>query len=505
MGNVNPVVAHRAGCLKFCIRLLPFLFVVLPLISCGGSSASESNSPKQPVTSSNVGPDGGVVEVPGIVTVEFPAGAFSHETKIGAEIKAADEALMRDYEKSFPVSYAGPTYRNALIVSSPTQPLKNAVVKYRVPAEFLATMGQNYRPVLSGKFLQYGANEEELDSFGDFKQTFSAGLITAELPLELFTSRRAQSAGASQAIVVLGSLPIVSEGAPSKSSSFFLAATLTATCNGNPTSSPLAGDLTVTSPFGARIHPITGEQSGHYGVDLRADTGDGVFAVADGTIDAIEFDFNPETGRGYGRYIVLLHSDGSWSKYAHLEEGSTDNLHVGDFVSAGAVIGRADTTGGATGPHLHFEYGPQSSASRLRIDPSGCIIEPIGIVSTTVGEAAYWPYFEIPFEISLDIPEPNYVFAVSCEDNDGTGLFDYGCAAYYAGSGKISGTINMLDPRGTASVTVKITDCIGRAQTVAISESWDCCDSSDTAYYMGVIRSCIALGDTLRTTLCPVK
>jgi len=102
----------------------------------------------------------------------------------------------------------------------------------------------------------------------------------------------------------------------------------------------------ITSRFGYRIHPISGNTTFHYGADLAAGTGTKVFAVADGKIS--------ETGYGTinGKYIKVVHAEGFVSHYTHLHK-----VHVkeGDTVKKGASIGTVGSTGYSTGPHLHFE------------------------------------------------------------------------------------------------------------------------------------------------------
>ena len=107
---------------------------------------------------------------------------------------------------------------------------------------------------------------------------------------------------------------------------------------------PCGGEI--TSPFGYRVHPVSGETTFHYGVDLRAATGSDICAVSDGTV--------VETGKGeiFGNYVKVQHEDGFMSFYAHL---SKTLVKQGDSVSMGEKVGLAGATGIATGPHLHFE------------------------------------------------------------------------------------------------------------------------------------------------------
>lgn len=101
--------------------------------------------------------------------------------------------------------------------------------------------------------------------------------------------------------------------------------------------------LTVTSPFGHRIHPISGKASHHNGVDFAARS-DPVFSVLDGRVKA--------TGKHktLGKYIRILHG-GVETIYGHL---SRILISPGDTVTVGQPIGITGTTGRVTGEHLHF-------------------------------------------------------------------------------------------------------------------------------------------------------
>jgi murein DD-endopeptidase MepM/ murein hydrolase activator NlpD len=102
----------------------------------------------------------------------------------------------------------------------------------------------------------------------------------------------------------------------------------------------------VTSEFGWRSDPFTGQSKFHRGVDLKAAYGQEVQAAASGTVV-----FSGEQ-RGYGTTVVLEHADGSRSRYAHL---SAVTVSAGSAVEGGQAVGRAGRSGRATGTHLHFE------------------------------------------------------------------------------------------------------------------------------------------------------
>ena len=114
------------------------------------------------------------------------------------------------------------------------------------------------------------------------------------------------------------------------------------------------GTWTMTSPFGPRVHPITGEQSFHTGTDFGAPDGTVILAAADGTVTVA----GPVSG--YGNLIVIEHQIGGQTvatAYGHMWDTGI-HVHVGDRVSAGQHIGDVGSNGNSTGPHLHFEVRP---------------------------------------------------------------------------------------------------------------------------------------------------
>ena len=104
----------------------------------------------------------------------------------------------------------------------------------------------------------------------------------------------------------------------------------------------------VTSPFGWRIHPISGVEKFHNGVDLwcAGIYGKPIYATRDGVVS-----YTGWYGSG-GWTVMVDHLDGFKSIYMHMTHFIVSE---GDFVSAGQVIGYVGDSGGTTGPHLHFE------------------------------------------------------------------------------------------------------------------------------------------------------
>lgn len=122
---------------------------------------------------------------------------------------------------------------------------------------------------------------------------------------------------------------------------------------------PISKPVTVTSEFGYRYHPITGSYELHNGIDLvNGNATTPVYASAAGEV--VIAGSYPDW---YGNYVVIKHSDGLYTGYAHQ---SQLRVSVGDTVNQGQQIGNMGTTGPSTGPHLHFQFftnGPWPSNS----------------------------------------------------------------------------------------------------------------------------------------------
>lgn len=110
---------------------------------------------------------------------------------------------------------------------------------------------------------------------------------------------------------------------------------------------PVAG-MNMTSDYGMRTHPITGEQRMHNGIDFGCiNHVTPILAVTDGQVV-----FSSVQG-GYGNMVIVQHSPDLYTAYAH---NSSNTVRVGDHVRAGQQIAVCGTTGDSTGPHLHLEF-----------------------------------------------------------------------------------------------------------------------------------------------------
>lgn len=124
----------------------------------------------------------------------------------------------------------------------------------------------------------------------------------------------------------------------------------------------------ITSPFGYRIHPITGEHKLHKGIDFDCNTGDPIYAAQSGrVVEAVKgcVAGNSSCGGGYGNRVLIDHGD-KYTLYAHLVRNS---LNPGQSISQGQLVGQCGTTGSSTGSHLHFEV--QITMFGERVDPMG--------------------------------------------------------------------------------------------------------------------------------------
>ncbi len=108
---------------------------------------------------------------------------------------------------------------------------------------------------------------------------------------------------------------------------------------------PLPVDGEISSGFGPRIDPFSGEQHFHAGIDVAAPEGADIRSVRDGVVV-----FSGERGAG-GNTIEIRHTDGSVAAYAHAD---TLLREVGDSVRSGETVATVGSTGRSTGPHLHF-------------------------------------------------------------------------------------------------------------------------------------------------------
>lgn len=109
---------------------------------------------------------------------------------------------------------------------------------------------------------------------------------------------------------------------------------------------PVPGYTKITSNYGMRVHPITGQYKLHTGVDISAPIGANFVAANDGIVTKAEYN------TAYGNMVIIDHGGGISTLYAH---GSEILVTVGQTVKRNEAILKVGSTGYSTGPHAHFE------------------------------------------------------------------------------------------------------------------------------------------------------
>ena len=105
----------------------------------------------------------------------------------------------------------------------------------------------------------------------------------------------------------------------------------------------------VSSNFGPRTHPVTGQKGKqHNGIDFAAPAGTAIYAAESGTVIVAQ------SMSGYGNTVILDHGNGLWTLYAHIRNDGI-LVKAGEVVKKGQKIAEVGSTGVSTGPHLHFE------------------------------------------------------------------------------------------------------------------------------------------------------
>jgi len=141
---------------------------------------------------------------------------------------------------------------------------------------------------------------------------------------------------------------------------------------------------TISSPFGYRKHPITGEYKKHEGIDIAVPVGTSVYASADGTVfdvydkcKDVNEGGNNRCNHGYGNWVIIEHEFNGrklYTIYFHLDYNAV-NVETGDTVECGQTIAKSGNTGFSSGPHLHFEVDETITENK---DASGDIYYIVG-------------------------------------------------------------------------------------------------------------------------------
>lgn len=112
-------------------------------------------------------------------------------------------------------------------------------------------------------------------------------------------------------------------------------------------------DYEITSNYGMRVHPISGENKMHNGIDYAIPEGTQLQSNVAGKVKSTGY------SNSAGNYIVIEDNNGAEHKYFHLQKS---NVSTGDIISSGQVIGLTGNTGNSTGPHLHYEVRVNGSS-----------------------------------------------------------------------------------------------------------------------------------------------
>lgn len=103
----------------------------------------------------------------------------------------------------------------------------------------------------------------------------------------------------------------------------------------------------ISSPYGKRIHPVTGKKQVHRGQDFAVNIGTPVFSPADGVVEIVR-----ASKVGSGNYLRIIHDFGFSTAYLHLDKFA---VRQGQFVKKNDLIAYSGNTGISSGPHLHYE------------------------------------------------------------------------------------------------------------------------------------------------------
>lgn len=115
------------------------------------------------------------------------------------------------------------------------------------------------------------------------------------------------------------------------------------------------------SPYGWRVHPITGKRKFHHGIDVAMPVGTPLTAPADGKV------VHKGSGASGGYTLILGHDANLFTVYYHLREPS--HLNKGTKVELGERVAWSGNTGASTGPHLHFEVRHPTRTWGQTVDP----------------------------------------------------------------------------------------------------------------------------------------
>jgi murein DD-endopeptidase MepM/ murein hydrolase activator NlpD len=378
--------------------------VKLTVTDDDGASASATRTVEitTPAATANAGTAAATLALPQLATVQVPQAAFAVPTQVGVWATSRS-VTAADFDLTAQLFSSALRARQELRVNTGKQkPAAPITVSAVLPAELLARMGERDEPQVFVQVFQDGG-DEVLDSFELVPAVYDAAGKTLRFDLapDMFTDRRSSdesweavfvvgatrsrpapaaapvrdASGAAAGTEALRPWPALAVAGPpvAGAQDATLADAAASSCDGATLRPPLA-DLTVTGAYNSPRH---------YGIDYRAADGTEVRSMADGTVSNVGFDERPLTRpdprsgkrvKGWGHYVVIAHSDGSKSLYAHLQAGDI-RVAVGETVASGQAIALSDNSGGSQASHLHVEYAPNGEIFKRgsKTDPHACI------------------------------------------------------------------------------------------------------------------------------------
>lgn len=290
--------------------------------------------------------------VAGAVTMTSNAQAANPQAVLEAQQQSIASATVAEPAPARPASPAGPAATGTTVANTTEQTAETGALEGRTSdntsrtaarTELDAAMGAQLATERSKQLsaasdsAAEASREAALASRSD-RLSNSTGSISAEND-RLAKAKQATAAAAKAAPAApLGTLNITAAKSATQSNA----------STGGAASPMKRG----TFSLGARFGAVGSWSRYHTGADLPAPVGTPIFAAASGVIAS------PNGGGWAGNHVVIQHSDGGATLYAHM---SSTSVGVGQTVSAGQLIGYVGMTGRTFGPHLHWEYYPSAS------------------------------------------------------------------------------------------------------------------------------------------------
>jgi murein DD-endopeptidase MepM/ murein hydrolase activator NlpD len=345
-----------------------------------------------------IGVKGGTLEIPNTASITFPEGTFNGEQSVSAVVTPITEDSTDEFAIASAFFRVSKRLEYEIMVNSGALPNSDSVeVVVNIPQTFLDSIPDGDRIELFVKVWEDGGMER-LDNYHLFESEYDSATktIKAFLPSYTFTNMR-RTDGKYELVFSLASTP------GGTNQSYTAKRCETGDCMGAFISCPLSGGCDNVSRYfyiDKRPHPISGQVGSHHGVDFPVPAGTIVLAASDGIIERKTYQYESQTGTGYGNYVILRHKNGSATLYAHLKELESIPA-VGTEVKRGEKIALSGNSGGSTGPHLHFEYVPNGEIirSKMRIDPLPCLEEGVdGSITVwdngTLADDAFYAYLD---------------------------------------------------------------------------------------------------------------